>query len=601
MGVNFGISLWKVVMHKARTLNQANVSITATRWCNRRCTHCYIDPKELANRSFMSPETFRAIFARMRELLTLDHGLEEIEWELIGGEITSLPVEYWQENLPYALDQCAEFNSVLKTPGAINVLSNLIFSDERKRRDYLDLFGKYGKRPEMCLYTSWEPETNRFGKNMALFQRWKETVKEAQVDRKILDVILTRSVVELGPEYLLETFLPLGIKDFSIKMISPFGSGRAFWQPNMVEFERMSSYLCRLFEIVPTGITFTPADEMSSAVFRGTSYQCIGNFRYDLAIEPDGLTTFNANQTTDEASLGAGLIYVDDPDWKWKVLSDNTQELDNKLSAYHSYCFQCEFHSHCAGGWYHYRTASPQDLGAWDAGDCPGYKKLWTQIRDRYGSFDRSLKVHRDAMTRLRAAREMGHCEKSVLTEAQDSETTFPKWLENVAGGRVSLASDTQFSKPIIQRLWAYQAVGSTCVLPAQVFDGLTCKEQRMVVEHHVFDDLYHLELHSTVIWGWVDKNPDDPLAKLMRSGSDHIEDGSVGANLIAASHNTELLRWLLRNRRGQVAFAGLKASNPHVGSTVLRLKSEDRVSRRLGNYDAHAMIAADAIHSPRV
>lgn len=89
---------------------------------------------------------------------------------------------------------------------------------------------------------------------------------------------------------------------------------------------------------------------MSSAVFRGTSYQCIGNFRYDLAIEPDGLTTFNANQTTDEASLGAGLIYLDDPDWKWKVLSDNTQELDNKLSAYHDYCFQCEFHSHCAGG-----------------------------------------------------------------------------------------------------------------------------------------------------------------------------------------------------------------------------------------------------------
>ena len=46
----------------------------------------------------MSHETFKAIFPRMRELLALDQGLEEIEWELIGGEITSLPVEYWQEN-----------------------------------------------------------------------------------------------------------------------------------------------------------------------------------------------------------------------------------------------------------------------------------------------------------------------------------------------------------------------------------------------------------------------------------------------------------------------------------------------------------------------
>src|SRR3546814_1489524 len=56
---------------------------------------------------------------------------------------------------------------------------------------YTTLFrSKYGDRQEMCLYTSWEPETNRFGKNMALFDRWKETVREAGVRQKILDVIL---------------------------------------------------------------------------------------------------------------------------------------------------------------------------------------------------------------------------------------------------------------------------------------------------------------------------------------------------------------------------------------------------------------------------
>lgn len=569
-------------MHKARTLNQANVSITATRWCNRRCTHCYIDPKELANRSFMSHDTFKAIFPRMRELLALDQGLEEIEWELIGGEITSLPVEYWQENLPYALDQCADFNSVLKTPGAINVLSNLIFSDERKRRDYLDLFGKYGQRPEMCLYTSWEPETNRFGKNMALFERWKETVKDAQVNQKILDVILTRTVVELGPEYLLETFLPLGVKDFSIKMISPFGSGRTFWQPNMIEFERMSSYLSRLFDIVPKGITFTPADEMSSAVFRGTSYQCIGNFRYDLAIEPDGLTTFNANQTTGEASLGAGLIYLDDPDWKWKVLSDNTQELDNKLSAYHSYCFQCEFHSHCAGGWYHYRTAAPEDVRAWDGNDCPGYKKLWTQIKTRYGTFDRSVQVHRDSLARLRDAKGAEPAKGDIVAEGEGAGIAFAHWLQKLAGGRVLLCSGDAFDKPIIQRLWAYQAVGVTCKLSADEFEGLSSGEQRMMVEHLVFDDFYHLTLCKSVVWGWVDSNAGDPLSELLYSGACHVESGAVGDNLIAASHNAELLRWVLRNRREHQSFADLEPSDPVIGSTILRLKSEDRLSRRL-------------------
>lgn len=567
-------------MHKARTLNQANVSITATRWCNRRCTHCYIDPKELANRSFMSHDTFKAIFPRMRELLALDQGLEEIEWELIGGEITSLPVEYWQENLPYALDQCADFNKVLKTPGSINVLSNLIFSDERKRRDYLDLFAKYGERDEMCLYTSWEPETNRFGKNMALFDRWKETVKEANVRQKILDVILTRTVVELGPEYLLETFLPLGIKDFSIKMISPFGSGRTFWQPNMVEFERMSDYLTRLFEIIPQGITFTPADEMSSAVFRGTSYQCIGNFRYDLAIEPDGLTTFNANQTTNEASLGAGLIYLNDPDWSWKVLADNTQELDNKLSAYHDYCFQCEFHSHCAGGWYHYRTAAPEDVRAWDSGDCPGYKKLWRQIKSRYGSFNRSIHVHRDALSRLRENPGRLAADSVPVLESAGENLNFAQWLKKTAGGVIQLSSSAGVQKPMVQRIWAYQAVGTLSLLPESEFLTLSANEQRVVVEHLVYDDFFSLTISKDVVWAWCDGNPADPLAQLLVTGAGNVESGSLGESLIAADHNAELLRWVVRNRRHCDSYDDLESAAPEVRSSVLRLRTEDRISR---------------------
>lgn len=567
-------------MHKARTLNQANVSITATRWCNRRCTHCYIDPKELANRSYMSHDTFKAIFPRMRELLALDHGLEEIEWELIGGEITSLPVEYWQENLPYALDQCADFNKVLKTPGSINVLSNLIFSDERKRRDYLDLFAKYGERDEMCLYTSWEPETNRFGKNMALFDRWKETVKDANVRQKILDVILTRTVVELGPEYLLETFLPLGIKDFSIKMISPFGSGRTFWQPNMVEFERMSDYLTRLFEIIPQGITFTPADEMSSAVFRGTSYQCIGNFRYDLAIEPDGLTTFNANQTTDEASLGAGLIYLNDPDWSWKVLADNTQELDNKLSAYHDYCFQCEFHSHCAGGWYHYRTAAPEDVRAWDGGDCPGYKKLWRQIKSRYGSFNRSIHVHRDALSRLRENPGRLAADSVPVLESAGENLNFAQWLKQTAGGVIQLSSSAGAQKPMVQRIWAYQAVGTLSLLPESEFSTLSANEQRVVVEHLVYDDFFSLTMSKDVVWAWCDGNPTDPLAQLLVAGAGNVESGSLGESLITADHNAELLRWVVRNRRHCDSYDDLESAAPEVRSSVLRLRTEDRISR---------------------
>lgn len=564
-------------MHKARRLNQANVSITATRWCNRRCTHCYIDPAELANRAYMSTETFQAIFPRMRELLAIDHGLEEIEWELIGGEITSMPVEYWQENLPYALDQCRDFNSVLKTPGSINVLSNLIFSDERKRRDYLDLFAKYGQRPEMCLYTSWEPDTNRFGKGMALFDRWKATVAEAQVDKKILDVILTRATVEKGPEYLLETFLPLGIKDFSIKLISPYGSGRTFWQPNMIEFEQMSQYLCRLLELIPEGITFTPADEMSSAVFRGTSYQCIGNFRYDLAIEPDGLTTFNANQTTDEASVGDARIFISDPDWKWKVLADNTSELDNKLSRYHDYCFQCEYHSYCAGGWYHYRIAAPDDVRAWDQGDCPGFKKLWSKISERYGQFDRGTSVHRETLQRIKEGRANSGIEERVVCEVDGQASTFAEWVKQGAGCVVEMAGVPQAGKPIMERLWAYQAVGARCRISCDVFAGLGRFEQRMLVEHLVFDDFFHVDLEQAVVWAWADNAVDDPLARLLLNAETFIGSADGDGALITSDHNSELLRWVLQNGRAQVDG---DHPDPAVQRTQLRLRSEARMAR---------------------
>lgn len=529
----------------------------------------------------MSPDTFKAIFPRMRELLALDQGLEEVEWELIGGEITSLPVEYWQENLPYALDQCADFNRSLKTPGAINVLSNLIFADERRRRDYLDLFERYGQRSEMCLYTSWEPETNRFGKNMALFDRWKETVREANVSQKILDVILTKTVVDLGPEYLLETFLPLGIKDFSIKMISPYGSGRSFWQPNMVAFDRMSAYLIQLLELLPAGITFTPADEMSGAVYRGTSYQCIGNFRYDLAIEPDGLTTFNASQTTGEASLGEGLVYVDDPEWSWKVLADNTQELDNKLSAYHSYCFQCEFHSHCAGGWYHYRQAASEDVRAWDAGDCPGYKKLWTAIKARHGSYDRPVQIHRDALTRLRSERLAAPSQRNGTDEVDYLQGSFATWLKSVQTATVSLGSREIAQKPLIQRVWAYQAVGVPSSLSQADFEELPETQQRSVVEHLVYDDLFSLTLAKDVVWTWCERNPGDSLAQLLVAGALAVEAGHIEGSLIAADHNAELLRWVVRNRRDGEALARLDSSAPILGACVARLKSEDRIAAR--------------------
>jgi hypothetical protein len=539
-------------VHKSSRVNQANVSITATRWCNRRCTHCYIDPKELANPSEMNETVFRSVFDRMRELVSLDAGLQEVEWEIIGGEITKMPVEYWRRNLPYALEQCRSFNADLKTPGSVNVLSNLIFADDTRRADYVDLFNQYADWPEMAVYTSWEPETNRFGKRDALIGPWMETVRAIKTKQKILDVILTKSSVALGPEYLLERFLPLGITDFSIKMISPYGSGKKFWQPNMIEFAQMSDYLCRLFDLAPKGITFTPADEMSSAMFRGTSYQCIGNFRYDLAVEPDGLTTFNASQTTEEAALGDGPLFVDDPQWAYRVLADNTAELDQKLSKYHDYCFQCEFHSFCAGGWYHYRIADPADVRAWDQGDCPGYKRLWTKVRDRIGAFDHAASRQHASMSRMVELLRAGKA--PVIQE--HGAGRFYEWLKIVDGSVVEISTPVLWGKTLIERLWAYESVRAQPVVSEAAFDQLDASQRRVLVEHVVYADLGEQTLSPGIVWGWARSAEVDPLASLLLAVG---ERGGAPAELIAASHNVDLLRWVFAN-----PAPGCAAVEPH-------------------------------------
>ncbi|WP_328824494.1 radical SAM protein [Pseudomonas arcuscaelestis] len=563
-------------------MNQANISITATRWCNRRCTHCYIDPAELANPTQMDETVFRSVFDSVASLVALDTGLEEVEWELIGGEITKLPVEYWERNLPYALTRCREFNTGFKTPGSINVLTNLIFANDKHRGDYVDLFNKYGDWPEMAIYTSWEPDTNRFGKNLKLMGPWAETVRSIKAKQKILDVILTKTTVAMGPDYLLETFLPLGITDFSIKMISPYGSGRTFWQPNMVAFKEMSDYLCRLFDIAPPGITFTPADEMSGAVFRGTSYQCIGNFRYDLAVEPDGLTTFNANQTTGEAALGDRKIYVGDSDWAYRVLADNTQELDNKLSRYHSYCFQCEFHSACAGGWYHYRIAEPADVRAWDSDDCPGYKQLWRKVKARHGSFDPVQARHNAEMKALVSlAKADSHAITNHHEPAEDGPA-FAEWLKETQGGLVEVTAHGAFDKPLIQRLWAYQAVGAFTSLSSQTVLSLSVEEQRVLVEHLVYQDLPSVSVDPQAIWAWVDASRGDPLADLMARAEVDLHSTSLThTDILVAGHNTELVRWVLRHCRRSAVQIDEAAAHPVVGQLSRHIELEARARGR--------------------
>lgn len=531
-----------------RVINQINVSITTNRTCTLRCDHCYIAPHLFDDRSQMTTETFRLIFDRINELYDLDGRLDEIEWEAIGGETTMMPFAWWEENLPYALGKITEINKKIGKSGALNFLTNLVYSDKR----YTDLINEYANHPAFCLYTSWEPDTNRFGKNNKLFPKFLKTLESIKSDKKILDVILTRTVIEMGPQYLIDTFVGRGITDFSIKMLSPYGSGKQFFKENMIDFKSMSDYLIKLGKIKPDFVTYTPQDEMLSSLFRGTSFQCNGNFQYDLAIETDGSTTFNANQTADEASLGSRKIELRDPLWAQKVMYENKKEENNKLSLSHPICRQCEYMRYCNAGWYHYKIHDAEEIRRYDKEECSGYKAMWDeQKRALQGSlFDVSVRLHNEAVDRAKSSSMMPQEAPDALirdrneVRESDMEKKYNSYFLQIG----TLCSDSviildvkkKYQKNVAERIWYYEGLGKkTRIENQELIDEI-------IVTHWLYRNYKHVDISVGLIKDWLNKNQETVIAKDVLSAIAYLGGEKSETDLIPDSRNEELFRTMI-------------------------------------------------------
>jgi hypothetical protein len=438
-----------------RVINQINVSITTNRTCTLQCTHCYIAPHLFKDKTQMTEEVYRSVFDKIEQLKAIDRNLHEIEWEVIGGETTMMPFEWWERQLPWTLDRIEQINKGLRIPGSLNFLTNLIYADKR----YTDLFNQYGDHPAFCLYTSWEPDTERFGKRNQLFKRFYDTLCSINAKQKILDIILTKEVISMGAGRILEMFLPAGITDFSMKMISPYGSGKAFFEPNQAEFHQMTQFFQDMHRLKPSNVTFTPQEEMLSSLMKGTSFQCNGNFKYDLSIEPDGVCHFNANQTADEAALGFRRIVIDDPDWAYKICFENKVEENNKLTLLHPECDQCEYLMHCNAGWYHYKIHDPKVIDRYRQQDCSGYRQFWDFNKNLLGTQvnDRSRHIHQ---LNLR-----GYKLPTMPDEPAQLESVIAKryaeYFAAVKGLKaVQVDKPTAFGKKLLERLWFYDDLG---------------------------------------------------------------------------------------------------------------------------------------------
>jgi MoaA/NifB/PqqE/SkfB family radical SAM enzyme len=538
-----------------RFINQMNVSITTNRGCNLRCEHCYIMPHVFKDPKRMTFDTVRKIFDQVEKLYELDGNLHEVEWEVLGGETTMMPFEWWEEVLPYMLERVEAFNKRLKNPGSMNFITNLMIQDGR----YFDLFNKYANHPAFSLYTSWEPDTRRFGARNKLFPKFLENLERLKLPRITLDVIMTKAVMELGGAYVVDTFVSRGVTDFSCKMLSPYGSGKAFFQPNMTTFEEMSKFLGELEAAKPAHVTYTPGDEMLSSLFRGSSFQCNGNFYYDLSIEPDGFTHFNANQTAEEAATGGLEIRIDDPDWARKVIYENSPEAAGKLGLKHPECHQCEYLRYCNAGWWHYKV-DQELVRPFAEGDCPGLRRHWDgQKSSLNGSLhDISAAIHRKEMRAAVSTRETLTIYTEDLLRPVVAESTLVDATSYLAldpqTNRILIDRDTAFGKQITERLVYLDALGFEVAIDDELItkgvDLETVLLNQVCGVHARATPLSDEQIVTLAI-----RNPEWTFVKLMRDGATaladdatdrHNEERETGSGLIFDARNEEMFRWLL-------------------------------------------------------
>lgn len=558
-----------------RVINQINVSITTNRTCTLRCTHCYIAPHLFDDKSQMSESTFRLIFDRVEELYERDANLEEIEWEAIGGETTMMPFEWWERQLPWALDRIEKINKGLRSPGSLNFLTNLIYSDKR----YTGLLNEYANHPAFALYTSWEPDTERFGKRNQLFKKFYSTLQSLEAKNKILDIILTKEIIAMGAQKVLDLFVPAGITDFSMKMISPYGSGKAFFEPNMTDFQSMTQFFQDMNRLKPKHVTFTPQEEMLSSLYKGGSFQCNGNFKYDLSIEPDGSCHFNANQTAEEATVAFRTLTIDDPRWATKLCFENKTEENNKLSISHPECDQCEFMHYCNAGWYHYKIHDPKVIDLYRKDECSGYKQFWRDNQAFLGNqmVDRSATIHRDVIREKMSggARLVPALESIAESQLPKVYNEYFSVIDEIKS--IEIDQHVRFGKNLLERAWFYEDLEVKTTVTNAVLARTPFLEK--LVEHVVYGNYRHMTLPDD----WLQQysvHQGSTIAKRLYAAISLVTGGSSvsasNCDLVVDSRNEELFRFAYHFSKRQ-GYPMQDFEHPYLSRLLENIESEGR------------------------
>lgn len=505
-------------MHNA--LDMLNVCIAPTRLCNLRCEHCYIAPELLSDRSQMSEEVYRKTFDKIEELFKADRKVSKINVELLGGELTMMPLAFWERNLPWTLERMASWDALYDAEASLIWCTNLIFKDP----GYVDLLNRMGEQypAGIDLFVPWEPDTNRFKKDLRLLPRYLQTLKAITgIRRRTLCVTMSQAVIADGPEFLVDTFLPAGITDITCDMLYPAGSGKTYFS-RACSYGDVSQFILDLHALLPNSVELSPMVEMEAACRTLTHYHYAGNDTYDIEVEPSGEVTFNSSFTGEESRFGTQTLHILDESFAAKTIFNNTPELALRHRMPYPECKACEFAVVCSGGWAWHKQLSPEQQRIVSHGDCAGLKRLWEHAKRSVGihAADRSEYISKVARRAKVGSLNRRRLESSRANPVKESEFlgAYEEFFTSCEpNSLIEMVDGELHQKDWIERLFFYDAIGCQVSTDGEWYSRAARQGGEELFRHIVYRNYHFLSFDPGAVAGEVLANPDWELAKELK------------------------------------------------------------------------------------
>ncbi len=507
----------------------------------------------------MSEAVYRQTFDRIEELFQADKKVSKINVELLGGELTMMPLEFWKRNLPWTLERMATWDGLYDCEAALIWCTNLIFRDE----GYIGLLNEMGERfgKGLDLFVPWEPDTNRFKKDFKLLPRYLRTLAAITgIKRKTLCVTMSRAVIEQGPQFLVDTFLPHGITDITCDMLYPSGSGKSYFQRTCT-YGHVSEYLLELHSLLPESVELSPLVEMEAACKTLTHYHYPGNDTYDIEVEPNGEVTFNSSYTGAESILGSEQLLISDTDFAAKVVFNNSPELRLRHSMPYEACHTCEFAVVCSGGWGWHKQLSTELSGLISDGDCAGLKRVWEYAKGRAGirQADRSSYLDMVGQRQRRGkytAKRLGNpgAQAQRLSESEYM-SDYDAFLSQFERPRlVSMVDGPLHGKDWVERLFFYDAIGSQVEPDAAWYSRAVAQGGEELFRHILYRNYHFLHFDPIEVASKVEAHREWKLSRDLALALSELENGGTGARTMREGRHDELSEFAFLVHTAQTA-----------------------------------------------